>query len=157
MRTLILVFGHTGVTRKAAERLAEFLEDAEIMEGIPDELPSGFDNYVLGTNVHFGKLNKHFKKCVKKYGEIFRFVNTYVYIVGVEVENSDKYIRLAKKVAPFAQDIRYVWGELNVEGTTKFQRFFIEAYISGRKGDNLPKPRLLDKEIRKLSENIKLF
>ena len=63
MRTLILSFGHTGVTRKAAERLAELIENAEIMDGIPEELPSGFDSYVLGTNVHFGRLNKQFKKC----------------------------------------------------------------------------------------------
>ena len=157
MKTLILVFGHTGVTKKAAERLAELIENAEIMEGIPKELPDGYDNYVLGTNVHFGKLNKHFKKCVKKYGDVFYSANTYVYVVGVEVERSEKYIRLAKKTVPFASDVRYVWGGLNPEGATKFQRFFIEAYISGRRGDKLPQPRLLDKEIRKLSEKINLF
>ena len=153
MKTLILVFGHTGVTKKAAEKLADLLENAEIAEQIPEDL-GGYDNYVLGTNVHFGKLNKRFKKCVKKYGDIFRSANTFVYVVGVEVESSDKYIRLAKCVVPFAWDIRYVWGELNLQGATSFQRFFIGAYISGRKGDGLPKPRLLDKEIRSLSESI---
>ena len=154
---MILTFGHTGVTRKAAERLAELLKNAEIMEGIPEEFPSGFDSYVLGTNVHFGRLNKQFKKCVKQYGEVFQLSNTFVYVVGVEVEKSEKYIRLAKKVVPYAWDVRYVWGELNAEGATSFQRFFIEAYRSGREGDGLPKPRLLDKEIRMLSESINHF
>lgn len=153
MKTLILAFGHTGVTKKAAERLAELIGDAEIVEEIPKEF-GGYDNYVFGTNVHFGKLNKRFKKCVKKYDEILRTANTFVYVVGVEVESSEKYIRLAKDVVPFAGDVRYVWGELNMEGATSFQRFFIDCYISGRRGDGLPKPRLLDKEIRYLSESI---
>ena len=153
MKTLILAFGHTGVTKKAAEKLAELIGNAEIAEEIPKEL-GGYDNYVLGTNVHFGRLNKRFKKCVKNHAEVLRAANTFVYVVGVEVESSEKYINLAKDVVPFARDVRYVWGELNMEGATHFQRFFIDCYISGRRSDGLPKPRLLDKEIRYLSESI---
>ena len=58
MKTLILPFGDTGVTRKAGEKLASLLPGAVVYN---DKMPvEGYDNYVLGTNVHFGKFNKKF-------------------------------------------------------------------------------------------------
>ena len=154
MKTLILAFGNTGVTRKAAERLAELLGGADIAEKPPKDL-GGYDHYVIGTNVRFGKLNKRFRKFAKKKRAFLEELPVYLYVVGVEIERSEKYIELARRAIPSAREIRYVWGELNTEDVSSFERFFIKCYIDGRNDDHLPKPRLLDKELRALSESVK--
>lgn len=155
-KTLIIPFGDLGVTQKAAEKLSAFLGEgnAEIAKTPPKEL-LGYHNYVLGMNVRFGKLNKRFRKYVKRNLEALERLPVYLFVVGVEIENSKKYISLAKKALPSAREIRYVWGELNLEGASAFERFFIKCYIDGRRGDKLPKPRLLDKEIRGLADLIR--
>lgn len=152
MSVLIVACGDTGVTLKAGNILAEMIGDAVVVDG-KAKFDLSADTYVLGTNVHFGKFNKRFLKLAKRLSE--NNSKIYVYISGAEVERSRHYINLARDVIPNAEDIRYVWGELDPRGVSFFKRFAIDSFIDGRRKDGLPKPRLLDKELRALSQSVR--
>ena len=151
MKIKIIACGDTGVTLKAGERLAKMLDGVEVIDGRSKKFDLDADIYVLGTNVHFGKFNKQFIKLVNK----LKDARIFVYISGAEVEKNDFYIEKARSLLPDALDIRYVWGELSSAGKPFFKRFAIQSFIDGRKKDGLPKPQILDKELRYLKQSIK--
>lgn len=149
MSVLIVACGNTGVTLKAAKILSTMI-GAEAISAKEKIIEA--DTYVLGTNVRFGKFNKKFLKLVKKL--IKKGKKIYVFICGAEIERSQYYIDKAYDTVPCAEEIKYVWGELNALDASKIDKFFIETFIDGRKKDGLPKPRLLTKEIRALADAI---
>lgn len=150
MKILIVACGETGVTLKAAQKLA-LLVNADVSDGKMKDL-SEYDAIVLGTNVRFGRLNKKFCKYAKKLKISDK--KTFVFISGAEIEREEHYIELAREKLPSSIDIRYVWGELNANNVSGFKRYAVESFISGRKKDGLARPRLLDKEIAALSRSI---
>ncbi|MDE5566638.1 MAG: hypothetical protein K2I77_06595, partial [Anaeroplasmataceae bacterium] len=67
---LILYFGHTGTTKKAADLLAKHFNDVEVLEGAK-QLKLDYNKYeqvIVGSNIRAGKLNKEFLKWYKKEG-----------------------------------------------------------------------------------------
>lgn len=150
MKTLIIVCGKTGVTYKAGNMLAKLIGDATVTDGKVKDV-DGFDVYVLGTNVRFGKFNKRFLKLLPKMQE----AKLFVYICGAEIEREEYYIDCMRKLAPFAADIAYVWGELDPSKAKFFDKYAIESFIDGRRKDGLPRPRLLEKEIKALANKIR--
>ncbi len=154
--TMIYAFTDTGTTKKAAEMLKDLLGGDALVEENPSRILEGFSSYVLGTNVHFGRLNRRFRRFLKRWDETLRGANVCIFLVGARSEESEKYLALARKLAPYAAEIRFVWGELNRTGNA-FQRFFIDCLIEGRRDDKLPRPRLLEKELRALAETVSAF
>ncbi|MDE7384867.1 MAG: flavodoxin domain-containing protein, partial [Anaeroplasmataceae bacterium] len=65
---LILYFGHTGTTEKAANLLANELNDVMVFNGVEKNKIdfSNYDTIIFGVNIHMGKLNKKFLKFYKK-------------------------------------------------------------------------------------------
>ncbi|MBR2970301.1 MAG: hypothetical protein IKC48_00685 [Clostridia bacterium] len=67
MKIAIISCGKVGATAKAAGRLKELLvgHDVDIFDGKEAAVVSGYDAYVLGTNIRFGKFSKSFRKAAK--------------------------------------------------------------------------------------------
>ncbi len=148
MKIAIIPFGNLGCTSKAAEILRKEIENSEISDTLGDIS-------ILGTNVRFGKFNKRFLKFVKKnIAKSGSDSKIFVYIVGAEIERADHYIDEMRKLLPTAVAIRYVWGTLETEGASRMEKFAIESFTDGRRKDGLPKPRLLEKELRALASEV---
>lgn len=156
MKVLIIACGETGVTLKAAKKIKEALnDDVDVVDGKEVTTLANYDAYVLGTNVRFSKLNKRFIKLAKEAEKLGCDVKRYVYVCGAEIEKKDDMKAAAKKAAPWADEVFYVWGELHTDGLRFFKKYAVESFIQGRKKDGLPSPRILDKEIRALARRIK--
>lgn len=155
MRVLIVACGHTGVTLKVANKMAKMLSGVavDVIDGKSKQDVSGYDVYVLGSNVHFGKLNKNFVKRLSEVTFVAPKAELYGYICGAEIEKSDLMIKKMSELASFAL-VRHVWGELNSSGTRFFRKFAIESFKKGRKDDGLPEPRILDKELKAIARAI---
>lgn len=151
MSVLIIACGDFGCTLKAGIKLGELVGGVTI-DGKESRDLSEFDDIVLGTNIRFGKFNKRFYKYLRKLKKSDKRV--YIYICGAEIEKDKQFIEYMKEEAPFAKDVRFVWGELDPSKAKFFKKYAIESFIMGRKKDGLTKPRLLDKEIRELAKNI---
>ena len=149
MRILILYSGQLGTTKRVAEQLAEEV-GADVASTEKKYDVSEYDIVVLGTNIRMGRFNRRFLKALKRTKGKQRFI----YIVGAEIERKDYFIARAALDAEDAK-IRYVWGELNSEGTKGFTKFALESFVEGRRKDNLPVPRLLQREIIALISDIK--
>lgn len=154
MNILIVACGDTGVTLKVAAKLKQLLVGAsvDIVDGKDKLNLSGYDEYVLGTNIHFGKFNKRFYKALKVLRKSGK--SPYVYISGAEIEKKESYEKSMTKEAPEAKCVRFVWGELHSDAVRGFKKFAIESFFKGRKDDGLPIPKLLDKEIKALARQI---
>lgn len=154
MNVLIVACGDTGVTLKVATKLKQQLTglSVDVVDGKDKIELAGYDEYVLGTNVHFGKFNKRFYKALKSLRKIAK--RPYVYICGAEIEKKDKFENAMAKEVPEAKCARFVWGELHSDVARGFKKFAIESFYRGRKDDGLPIPKLLDKEIKALSRQI---
>ncbi|MBE5730439.1 MAG: hypothetical protein E7350_00625 [Clostridiales bacterium] len=152
MKIAIISCGRLGATAKAAGRLKEFLvgHEVDIFDGKDAASVCGYDVYVLGTNIRFGKFSKSFRKAAKR----LRGQALYVYISGADIEKARMHIENMKSAVPEARSVRHVWGELNVEGTRGFTKFAIQSTIEGRHKDKLPPARILDKELRALAADI---
>lgn len=152
MKIAIISCGKIGATAKAAGRLKEFLvgHEVDIFDGKEAAQVSGYDSYVLGTNIRFGKFSKSFRKAAKR----LRGQRLYIYISGADIEKASLHIDKMRSTVPEARSIRHVWGELNIEGTRGFTKFAIQSTIDGRQKDKLPSARILDKELRALAAEI---
>lgn len=116
---------------------------------------SEYDNFVLGTNVRYGRLNKRFFKCVKKMKKyVTDKQNYFVYICGIQVEKAQEYIAKAKKAINTICDYYFVGGELKAEEAKGFAKFVINSIIAGFTKDNKELPALIDENINKLIDSI---
>lgn len=149
---LIVACGEFGATLKAGRKLGELVSGA-VIEGKEKRDIKEYDIIVLGTNIRFNKFNKRFFKWLKAVKKADKPL--YIYICGAEIEAQESHIQRMREEAPFAKDIRYVWGELDASKAKRFKKYAIESFIEGRKKDGLSKPRILDKEIRELAASIK--
>ncbi len=152
-QTEIYAFSDTGTVVKAAKMLQECLGNARIEEN-PKQIEREAPVYVLGTNVHFGKPNKRFRRFLKREEETLKRAHVFIYVSAARNEVQTEYLERVRALAPYAEGVVFVWGELNLTGS-RLQKFFINCLIEGRRDDRLPKPRLLEKELRALGERVK--
>ncbi len=152
MSVLIIACGDLGCTLKVGKKLGELI-GGEIIDGKEKRDLTEYNDIVLGTNIRFGKFNKRFYKYLRNLEKTDKRV--YIYICGAEAEKKEQYINQMKEEAPFAKEIRFVWGELDASKAKFFKKYAIESFIMGRKKDGLSKPRILDKEIRELANLIR--
>ncbi len=152
MSVLIIACGDLGCTLKAGKKLGELIGGLAI-DGKEKRDLAEYDDIVLGTNIRFGKFNKRFYRYLRYLKKTDKRV--YIYICGAEVEKKEQYIEQMKEEAPFAKEIRFVWGELDSSKAKFFKKYAIESFIMGRKNDGLSKPRILDKELRELANAIR--
>ncbi len=116
---------------------------------------SEYDNFVLGTNVRYGKLNKRFVRCVKKMKKyVLPTQNYFVYICGIQFEKAQNYIKKAKKLINNGCEYYFVGGELKTDGSKGLHKILIQSIISDYNKNQKKLPTLIDDNINKLINSI---
>lgn len=152
---LILYFGHTGTTKKAAELLAKHFTDVEVLEG-SRQLKLDYNKYsqiIVGSNIRAGKLNKSFLKWYKKEGKQLK-VPMSAYIVGADATQRGSYIASMEKVLNQYAIIRFVGGELDPTRAKGIFKKIIENCLIALENKNLEAPKLSIEEIDLLAEEV---
>lgn len=153
---LILYFGHTGTTKKAAYLLAEKLKDCTLADGmVKNKIEfAAFDTIIFGVNVHMGKLNKKFLKFYKKLKKKELSAQFACFIVAGDEHQKTKYMNLAKDILPEESYIGFFGGELDptrAKGLTKSMiQFCMKEFIDR----DLPLPTLKMDAIIDFAEHI---
>ncbi|MDE6013434.1 MAG: hypothetical protein K2G50_00665 [Anaeroplasmataceae bacterium] len=152
---LILYFGHTGTTKKAADLLAKHFNDVEVLEGAK-QLKLDYNKYnqiIVGSNIRAGKLNKAFLKWYKKEGKHLKMPIS-AYIVGADASQRGSYIASMEKVLKQYAIIRFVGGELDPTRAKGIFKKIIENCLIALENKNLEAPKLLMEEIDLLAEEV---
>ncbi len=151
---LILYFGHTGTTKKAAEYLADQLTDVEIKDGTKCSIMDlqSYDSLIIGVNVRMDKFNKAFMKFFKKMKKNGINLPIYAFIVAADATKKGKYIANMEEVLPENSLIKFVGGELNPDYAKGLSRKVILLCRKELQDRNLELPTLLYSQLDQLAE-----
>ena len=154
---LILYFGHTGTTKKAAEILKEKLQDAEIFDGTKKLMKdfSRYDMIIFGTNIHMERPHKHFIKKLKKLKKKNLTIPFHGFVLSANSSEKIKYMNKVKELLGDESYIGYFGGELNPDHAKGITRLVIQACIQKLAEDDLPLPKLDELAIQDFVDNLK--
>lgn len=154
---LILYFGHTGTTKKAAELLKENLEDAYLADGTKKlKLDySAVDMIIFGTNIHMEKPHKALIKMLKKLKKKNLSIPYHGFVVAANQSEKIKYMHMLKELLGEEAWIGFFGGELNPEGAKGITRLVIQSCIQKLVEQDLSLPSLDELAIKSFAEAIK--
>lgn len=158
MKTAIIFSGNTGTTELVATMLSKKLNHSfEIFDTSKrffidfDE----FDNFVLGTNVRYGKLNKRFKRLFTKMKQYTTdSQNYFVYICGAEKSRAEDYIASAREIIDVVCDYYFVGGEIRISELKGMSRVLANSYFKSYNTKYEYSLELIYENIDKLAECI---
>ncbi|MDE7106583.1 MAG: flavodoxin domain-containing protein [Anaeroplasmataceae bacterium] len=112
---LILYFGHTGTTKKAAMLLQERLKDTVVMDGTKKNKIqfTDYDAIIFGVNIRGGKLNKKFVKFYKKLIKKESPQTHAAFIVAGDENRKAMYMNLARDLLKQDSYIGFFGGEFD--------------------------------------------
>lgn len=115
-----------------------------------------YDNFILGTNVRFGNLNKRFKRLFKKMKQYTTDKqNYYVYICGADINRAEDYISEAREIIDVTCDYYFVGGEVKLENTKGFfNKMILKSYMKTYNKTHDENPSIIYENIDKLVESI---
>ncbi len=152
---LILYFGQTGTTKKAAEMLQKQLPDSLIFDGTKKLKDfSSIDTIILGSHIHMGKLHKGFKKKMKKLAKKKLNVRYHAFIVSANANEKGKYMNLAREILPEDAYIGYFGGELDPARAKGITKMVIQECIRRLQEQNISLPQLDELAIEDFVEHI---
>ena len=153
---LILYFGHTGTTEKAANILAKQLEDCIILNGmIKNKIDfSNFDTIIFGVNVHMGKLNKKFLKFYNKLKKKEIASKFACFVIAADEHQKAKYMNYAKELLPEDSYIGFFGGEFDPTRAKGINKKIIKACMNQFLEQGLPLPSLKMDAITDFAEHI---
>ncbi len=142
--TLILYFGHYGSTKKAAELLASYLQDAVLVDGMKEKVDniSNYERIILGTNIRVGKPNKVFRKWCKKNFSELKDKKVSAFVIAADGTKQGAYRNQIASLLPNVHLISYFGGELNPEPAKGICRKIIQNCIEELKKEDLELPSL---------------
>ena len=154
---LILYFGHTGTTEKAANLLAKQLKDYMIINGAKKNKIefSSFDTIIFGVNVHMGKLNKKFIKLYKKLQKQKISTKYACFIIAADEHQKAKYMNLAKNLLPEYSYIGFFGGEFDPTRAKGLNKRILISCMNQFIEQGLPLPSLNMDAITDFAEHIK--
>ncbi|MDE6660286.1 MAG: flavodoxin domain-containing protein [Anaeroplasmataceae bacterium] len=154
---LILYFGHTGTTEKAANLLAKQLKDYMILNGAQKNKIdySLFDTIIFGVNVHMGKLNSKFIKCYKKLKKQKIATKFACFIIAADEHQKAKYMNLAKNLLPEYSYIGFFGGEFDPTRAKGLNKRILISCMNQFIEQGLPLPSLNMDAITDFAEHIK--
>lgn len=155
MKTAIIFSGNISTTKKIAEIIkSKVNHDVDIFDTskrfyIDFE---EYDNFVLGTNVRYGKLNKRFIRAVIK---MKKYVNEnqkyFVYITGADITRAEEYIRYAKLIVERNPVNYYFVGGLFPDTKIgKFTNFILKKFKEDLRLRHMELPTLIENNINML-------
>lgn len=151
---LILYFGHTGTTKKAAEYLADKLDDVEVVDGTKFSIIDlqSYESLIVGVNVRQGKLNKSFMKFYKKMNKKGITLPISAFIVAADATRKGQYISKMEEVLPEDSFVKFVGGELNPDNAKGLSKKVILLCRKELQDRNLELPTLLYSQLDQLAE-----
>ena len=159
MKTAIIFSGNISTTKKIADIIkSKVNHQVDIFDTSKRFYIdfSEYDNFVLGTNVRYGKLNKRFIRTIKKMKSyVTDKKNYFVYIKEEYKTSADEYIQYAKLIVDRKPTDYYFVGGLFPE--TKiggFTKFLLNRVIKDFKDHNMALPTLINDNIDKLSYSL---
>ena len=158
MRTAIIFSGNTGTCELVANMISKKLNHGyEIFDTSKrfyidfDE----FDNFVLGTNVRYGRLNKRFKRLYTKMKTYTTDKQNYfVYICGAEKSRAEDYIASARDVIDTVCDYYFVGGEIKTNELKGMAKLLAKSYQKTYNAKYENSPEILYENIDKLTDSI---
>lgn len=153
---LILYFGHTGTTEKAANILKENIKDSIVMNGnkIKKIDFSTFDHIIFGINVRMGKLNKSFMKFYKRFSKKETTVPVSAYVIAADLHQAPVYMNLATTLLPEDSYVGYFGGEFNLVNAKGITKHVLKSCIQKFKEQDLPLPELIPSAIKDFALHI---
>ncbi len=154
---LILYFGHTGTTKKAAELLKEQIENSVCYDGKKkNKLDyTQYDHIIFGTNVRMGKLNKKFIKVYNKLKKRNLNCNFSGFVVAADANQRGAYMTAMQKILPEDAFVGFFGGEFNPTQAKGLSKAILLSCIENFQKQNLPLPKLNLEAIQYFSENFK--
>jgi len=156
MKNLIIACGNYGSTLKAADILSRRLDgDTTVIDANEQKINlEGFDNVILGGNVHMNKLNKNFRIYAKKLKKLKKKPSIFVYILCGFFEKANGYLQRARKAVPDAVRVDFVGGVLSAQNVTGFWANVIIDAREGLKKAGKPLPALDRKQLEEIAQFI---
>ncbi|MDE6242111.1 MAG: flavodoxin domain-containing protein [Anaeroplasmataceae bacterium] len=153
---LILYFGHTGTTEKAAGLLANELDESIVLNGMKKNKIdfSSYDSIIFGVNVHMGKLNKKFLKFYKKLKKKKIPTEFACFVIAADEHQKTKYMNMAKEVLPEDSYIGFFGGEFDPTRAKGLNRAVIKSCINQFMEQGLPLPSLDMDAIKDFAEHL---
>ncbi|MDE6407425.1 MAG: flavodoxin domain-containing protein [Anaeroplasmataceae bacterium] len=141
---LILSFGHTGTTQKAAELLAKELEECTVLNGMAKNKIdfSLYETIIFGVNVHMGKLNKKFIKFYKKLKKKEISAKFACFVIAADEHQKTRYMNMAKEILPEDSYIGYFGGEFDPTRAKGLNKAVIKTCMNQFMEQGLPLPSL---------------
>lgn len=158
MKTAIIFCGNTGTCEVIANMISKKLNhNFDIFDTSKrfyidfDE----YDNFVLGTNVKFGKLNKRFYRLLNKMKEYtVNSQNYFVYICGADKDCAEEYIAKAREVIDVTCDYYFVGGEIKLSNLKGFNKLIAKSYLKQYNLKHQESPQIIFENIDKLVESL---
>lgn len=141
---IILSFGQTGTTLKAANLLQKLLPDFVVYDGMKKNKLNyqEVDTILFGTNIRMGKLNKRFKKTYHRLQKKNLNITYGAFIVAANEHERNKYMNLVQEMLPEDAYVGFFGGELNPLQAKGVTKRVIMACIKDFEDQKLPLPAL---------------
>ena len=158
MKTAIIFSGNNGTTEIVANMISKKLNHTVDIFDTSKTFYIDFeeyDNFVLGTNIRYGNLNKRFIKLLSKMQNYTTDKqNYYVYITGADVDKAEDYIAKARNVVNVICDYYFVGGELNISNLKFINKLIAKSYLKSYLTSHENNPSLIYENIDTLVESI---
>ncbi|MDE7161492.1 MAG: hypothetical protein K2N65_01890 [Anaeroplasmataceae bacterium] len=153
---LILYFGHTGTTEKAAYLLQQYLNQAEVLDGrVKHKIDySKYDGIIFGINVRIGKLNKAFLKFYKKYKKQNLNLPCSAFVVAGDSNLRSTYMNLVRNILPEDSYVGFFGGEFNLTYAKGITKRILKNCIEKFQEQDLPLPQLIPSAIQDFAMHI---
>ena len=153
---LILYFGETGTTKKAAYLLQQFLKDADVMDGKKKQKIdfTQYNHLIFGINIRVGKLNKSFKKFYKKFKKKEISIPCSAFLVAGDFNQRSTYMNLARNQLPEDSYVGFFGGEFNLAEAKGITKKVLLSCIRKFQDQDLPLPSLLTSAIEDFASHI---
>lgn len=153
---LILYFGETGTTEKAAYLLQKQLKDTEVLNGKKKNKIdfSKYQHIVFGINVRMGKLNRSFLKFYKKLKKKNISFPCSAFIVAGDLNQRNTYMNMARNLLPEDSYIGFFGGEFNLENAKGITKRVLISCIRKFRDQDLPLPQLLPAAIQDFAAHV---
>lgn len=156
MRTAIIFSGNTGTTELVANMLSKKLNHGYDIFDTSKRFFIDFDeydNFVLGTNIRYGKLNKRFKRLYTKMKQYTTDKQNYfVYICGAEKSKAEEYIADARSIVDTICDYYFVGGEVKIKEIKGIAKVLANSYMKAYKAKYENNPEIIYENIDKLAD-----
>lgn len=134
MNNLIVSCGHQGCTKAAARKLAKRLDghtdivNARNFKRLPPLDYASYDNYIFGTNIRFGRLNRKFRKFARRLRRFYDGKPVFCYVCCANSTKAETYKRRATKCLGKRAVTVYAGGRLDEDSATGLLRQFLIWY-----------------------------